>query len=86
MGGGGFSSADHLQTLWEERHGGQKDREVANKTKLKGLFRDLKGTDRRKGPKSQVPVLSYTVLQFQVQYCLLRNIGISYAHVKTFPP
>ena len=36
--GGGFSNADHLWTLGEERHDGHKDREFANKTKLKGLF------------------------------------------------
>ena len=47
MGGGEFSNADHLRTLGEEGRGGQKDREVANKTKLKGLVRDLKGTNRR---------------------------------------
>ena len=46
-GGGAFSNDDHLWTLGEERRDGQKYWEVANKTKLKGLFRDLKGTNRR---------------------------------------
>ena len=36
-GGGAFSNADHVQTLGEERRDKHKDREVANKTKLKGL-------------------------------------------------
>ena len=46
-GGGAFSNADHLRTLGEESRDGQKDRDVANETKLKGLVRYLKGTDRR---------------------------------------
>ena len=46
-GGGEFSNTNHLQTLGEEMCDGQKDREVANKTKLKGLVRDLKGTNKR---------------------------------------
>ena len=36
-GVGSFSNADHLRTLGEERRDGQKYREVANETKLKGL-------------------------------------------------
>ena len=44
--GGSFSNANHLRTPGEERRDGKKDREAANKTKLKGLFRDLKGTNR----------------------------------------
>ena len=46
-GGGAFSNADHIRTLGEERCDGQKNWEVANKTKLRGLFQDLKGADRR---------------------------------------
>ena len=46
-GGGAFSNYDHLRTLGEERHDGKKDREAAYETKLKGLVRDLKGTDKR---------------------------------------
>ena len=46
-GGGSFSNSDHLRTLGEERCDRKKEQEVANKTKLKGLVRDLKGTDRR---------------------------------------
>ena len=46
-GGGAFSDADHLRTLSEERRDGKKDREVANKNKLKGLVQYLKGTNRR---------------------------------------
>ena len=44
MGGGVFSNINHLRTLREERRDGQKEREVANEIKLKGLFRYLKGT------------------------------------------
>ena len=44
--GGFFSNANHLYMIGEERHYRQKDQEVANKTKLKGLVQDLKGTDR----------------------------------------
>ena len=47
MGGGAFSNTDHLQTLSEERHDGKKDQDTAYKTKLKGLVRDLKGSDKR---------------------------------------
>ena len=36
-GGGALSNSDYLQTLGEERCDGQNNREVANKTKLKGL-------------------------------------------------
>ena len=46
-GGGAFSNADHLRTIGEERRDGQKDWEVANKNKLKGLVQYLKGTNRR---------------------------------------
>ena len=47
MGGGELSNADHLRTLGEERRGGKKDQEAAYKTKLKGLLRYLKVTNRR---------------------------------------
>ena len=46
-GEGGFSNADHLRMLGEERRDGQKDWEVSNEKKLKGLVQDLKGTNRR---------------------------------------
>ena len=46
-GGGEFYNADHLRTLSEERLDGKKDQDDAYKSKLKGLVRDLKGTDRR---------------------------------------
>ena len=42
-----ISNASHLQTLGEERRDRNKYREAANKTKLKGLVRNLKGTNRR---------------------------------------
>ena len=45
--GGALSNSDHLRTLGEERRDGQKDREVVNETKIEGLVRDLKVTDRR---------------------------------------
>ena len=44
---GGFSNADHLWTLSEERRDGKKDQYTAYKTKLKGLVCNLKGTDKR---------------------------------------
>ena len=44
-GGGGFSNSDHIRTLGEERRDRQKDWGVVNKTKLKGLFQYLKGTN-----------------------------------------
>ena len=43
---GGLSNADHLQTFWEERYDGKKYWEAAYETKLKGLVRNLKGTNR----------------------------------------
>ena len=46
-GGGEFSNANHLRMLGEERRDRQKYREVSNITKLKGLVRDLKGSNRR---------------------------------------
>ena len=42
---GSFFNVDHLRTLREERRDRQKYREIANKTKLKGLVRDLKVTN-----------------------------------------
>ena len=53
MGGRAFSIADHLRTLGEERRDGKKDQETANKTKLKGLVRDLKVTGRRLIPRAK---------------------------------
>ena len=46
-GGGASSNADHLRTLCEERRDNKKDLDAVFETKLKGLFRDLKGTDKR---------------------------------------
>ena len=37
MGGGAFSNPAHLWTIIEERRDDQKDREVTNETKIKGL-------------------------------------------------
>ena len=44
--GGAFSNSDHLRTIGEEIRDGNKDREALYKTKLKGLVRDLKSTNR----------------------------------------
>ena len=46
-GGGAFSNANHLRTLSEKRRYGNKYRDAAYETKLKGLVRNLKGTDKR---------------------------------------
>ena len=46
-GGWEFSNTDHLLVLRKERRDGQKERDDANETKLKGLVWDLKGTNRR---------------------------------------
>ena len=46
-GGGGFSNADHLRTLSQERRDGKESWEVAYESILKGLVSDLKGTDKR---------------------------------------
>ena len=46
-GGRAFSNANHLQTLGEEIRDGKKYRDAAYKTKLEGLVRDLKDTDKR---------------------------------------
>ena len=47
VGEGAFSNANHLRTLSEERHYRNKDRYAMYESKLKGLVRDLKGTDNR---------------------------------------
>ena len=46
-GEGAFSNAGHLLVLREERHDVQKTRDDINDAKLKGLVRDLDGTNRR---------------------------------------
>ena len=46
-GGGAFSNANHLRILSEEVLNGNKDRDAVYKSKLKGLVRNLKGTDKR---------------------------------------
>ena len=46
-GGGSFSNSDHLRTLSEERRDGNKDQDVIQESRLKGLVRYLKGTDKR---------------------------------------
>ena len=45
-GGGAFFNADHLQNLTEEQRDGKKYRDVAHESRLKGLVRDLQGTDK----------------------------------------
>ena len=45
MGGGEFSNANHLRTLSEERRDGKEARDVAYKSRLKGLVRYLKATE-----------------------------------------
>ena len=45
-GGGTFSNADHLWTLSEERCDGKQVRDVACKSRLKGLVGNPKGTDK----------------------------------------
>ena len=46
-GGGKFSNAVHLRTLSENPQEGKKDCDFAHKSRLKGLVRDIKGTDKR---------------------------------------
>ena len=45
--GGVFSNSNHLWRLGKERRDVKKEQEAAYKTKLKGLVRKLKGTNRR---------------------------------------
>ena len=45
-GGGELSNADHLRILSEERHDGKESQDIAYKSRLKGLVRDIKGTDK----------------------------------------
>ena len=45
-GGGAFSNSEHLRILSEERRERKKDRDVAYESELKGLLRDLKGTEK----------------------------------------
>ena len=45
-GGGGLSNANHLWTLSEERRDGNKARDVAYKSRLKGLVINIQGTDK----------------------------------------
>ena len=47
MGEGVFSNANHLLALREEIRDGQENRDDVNDAKLKGLVRDLNGTDHR---------------------------------------
>ena len=46
-GGGGVSNADHLRTLSEERRDEKEAWDFAYESRLKGLIRYLKGTDKR---------------------------------------
>ena len=46
-GGGAFSNADHLRILSEDQRDSNKDRDFAQKSRLKGLVCNLKGTDTR---------------------------------------
>ena len=43
-GGRAWSNADHLRTLSEEQRDRKKDQDVAHKSRLMGLVRDIKGT------------------------------------------
>ena len=52
-GGGGFSNADHLGILSEERCDEKKSRDVAYASRLKGLVSNLKGTEKRLIPRSR---------------------------------
>ena len=74
-GGGTLSNADRLQTLGEEIRDGQKYREVANKTKLKGLVRDLKGTGRRLIIRAKITGAWLSVCGTTVSGKLLYAIG-----------
>ena len=47
MGGGALFNDDHLRTCIEEQRDGKKAWDVAYTSKLKGLLRDIKGTDKR---------------------------------------
>ena len=46
-GGGKFSNANHIQTLSDERRYKKKAQDVPYESILKGLVRDIKGTDKR---------------------------------------
>ena len=46
-GGGAFSNADLLRTLSEERRDSKKEWYAMYESKLKGLVRGIKGTDKR---------------------------------------
>ena len=88
-GGGAFSNAHQIQTLSEERRDRKKYREVAYKSKLKGLVRYIKGTDKRlllraKRTGTWMSVRSTTV-SGTVLY-ILWNFGIFYVHVITSLP
>ena len=45
-GGGGFSNAKHLRTLSEECRDGKDSRDVAYKSRLNGLVRNIQGTNK----------------------------------------
>ena len=65
-GGGAISNANHIRTLGEEIRDGKKDRESTYKTKIKGLFRNLKGIQkclilRSKSTGAQLSVRGTTV-------------------------
>ena len=45
-GGGAFTNADHLRTLREEQRDRKKGPDVSYKSRLKGLVRNIKGTDK----------------------------------------
>ena len=90
-GGGAFSNANHLQTIWEEIRDGKKDQDTVYKTKLKGLVRDLKGTNKRlilraKSTGTWLSVCSTTGSGTVLSSTGFRDFGISYAHVITFLP
>ena len=45
--GGQFSNADHIRNLCEEQRDGKEARDIAYKSRLKGLVSDIKVTDKR---------------------------------------
>ena len=86
-GGGALSNSDHLRTLDEESRDGQKDREVANKTKTNGLVRYLKDTNRRLILRVKITGVWLSLRGTTVSgtVFLLWNFNIYYAHI-IMPP
>ena len=70
-GGGEFSNTDHIWTLEEEIHERKNDLAVADKTKLKGLVRDLTGTDMRLILRAKITCVWMSVCGTKVSGTLL---------------